>query len=146
MRISDWSSDVCSSDLVADRRAAEAQVRALNADLENRIRARTAELEATNRQLRREVEERRNADRRFRDVASLSVDWIWETDADLAYTFMSDRVERVTGLPPSGYIGQSRIVMFGDPAGDYFLQQHRSYARRVGKGCVSTCRSRWSHV
>src|SRR3546814_7390800 len=37
---------------------------------------------------------------------------------------MSDRVERVTGLPPSGYIGQSRIVMFGDPEGDYFLQQH----------------------
>src|SRR3546814_3987796 len=37
---------------VADRRAAEAQVRALNADLENRLRARTAELEATNRQLR----------------------------------------------------------------------------------------------
>src|SRR3546814_10929063 len=60
---------------------------------------------------------------RFRDVASLSVDWIWETDADLAYTFMSDRVERVTGLPPSGYIGQSRIVMFGDPEGDYFLPQ-----------------------
>src|SRR3546814_2969767 len=29
---------------VADRRAAEAQVRALNADLENRIRARTAEI------------------------------------------------------------------------------------------------------
>jgi PAS domain S-box-containing protein len=109
---------------IDDRRAAEAQVRALNADLEGRIQARTAELESANRRLLREVEDRHNADRRFRDVASLSVDWIWETDADLTYTFMSDRVERVTGLPPSEYIGRTRIDMFGDPAGDYFLQQH----------------------
>jgi len=102
---------------VTERRAAEAQVRALNAELEDRIRARTAELE-------HEVEERRMAEQRFRNVVELSVDWIWESDAELRYTYMSDRVEQVTGLKVSDYIGRSRIEMFGDITGDLFLQQH----------------------
>lgn len=110
---------------VADRRNAEAQVRALNADLELRIQARTLELEVANDRLLHEVEERRAAERRFRDVAALSADWIWETDADLRYAYMSDRVEQVTGLPASEYIGNSRIAMFGeDAAADPFLRQH----------------------
>lgn len=109
---------------VADRRAAEDRVRALNAELETRIRARTAELEAANGRLQHEVDERRAAEQRFRNVAELSVDWIWETDSELRYIFMSDRVEQVTGLKVSDYIGKTRVEMFGDVTGDLFLQQH----------------------
>ncbi|WP_341705085.1 ATP-binding protein [Ferrovibrio sp.] len=109
---------------IADRRAAEAQVRALNAELELRIRARTAELEEANARLRREIDDRRHAERRFRDVAALSADWIWETDGDLVYTYMSDQVERVTGMAAGEYVGHSRIALFGDIGSDYFLQQH----------------------
>lgn len=109
---------------IAERRAAEDRIRALNAELENRIRARTAELESAYTQLLHEVEERRAAEQRFRNVAELSVDWIWETDAALRYTYMSDRVEQVTGLRVSDYIGKTRIEMFGDVTGDPFLQQH----------------------
>jgi len=109
---------------IAERRAAEDRVRALNAELESRILARTAELEAANARLQHEVEERRAAEQRFRNVAELSVDWVWETDAALRYIFMSDRVEQVTGLKVSDYIGKSRVEMFGDVTGDPFLQQH----------------------
>lgn len=109
---------------MAERRAAEAQVRALNAELESRIRARTAELEAANSRLQHEVEERSLAEQRFRHVADLSVDWIWEADADLVYTYMSDRVEQVTGLRVADYVGQSRIAMFGDTSTDPFLERH----------------------
>ena len=35
---------------------------------------------------------------RFRDVAEASSDWIWEIDADLRFTYLSERFEAVTGL------------------------------------------------
>src|SRR3546814_18741694 len=46
MRISDWSSDVCSSDLLF------ASLEALNEQLERRVRERTAELERSQDSLR----------------------------------------------------------------------------------------------
>src|SRR3546814_15873175 len=86
MRISDWSSDVCSSDL-ADRRSS----RPHPAD--------------------------GDADHRGRGAV---------TGRGRVTGHLSDR------------IGHER------PAGDAARAQHRSEERRVGKECVSTCRSRWS--
>src|SRR3546814_1989228 len=84
MRISDWSSDVCSSDLqvVADRREAEAQV----------IRR---------HRIARCLDDRRHRARLGRPeaLAKLALD---------------------------------------------IAEPERSEERRVGKECVSTCRSRWS--
>src|SRR3546814_5242489 len=86
MRISDWSSDVCSSDLISDP-----QVR-------RSIRAETTKIES------------------FNDF----LDWI---------TF---------GGP---------VIKSGDPVEQEKQVKYaslRSEERRVGKECVSTCRSRWS--
>src|SRR3546814_8218566 len=78
MRISDWSSDVCSSDLVADPLA--------------------------------------DQDRRARDRASCCT---------------------TTGAPA--------VASAGSPDGSRRpTRASRSEERRVGKECVSTCRSRWS--
>lgn len=41
--------------------------------------------------------ERDSAKKRFFDVAEISSDWFWETDADLRFTFMSESFERSTG-------------------------------------------------
>src|SRR3546814_21146701 len=92
MRISDWSSDVCSSDLAA-----------LRADRRRR-RARTDD----RRQPRRSAQppRRRRAALPARRVRAV------ESRAD---------AERCR-----------------------FLTSQRSEERRVGKECVSTCRSRWS--
>src|SRR3546814_4375790 len=81
MRISDWSSDVCSSDLRAGRVVA----------------CHDAFAQHTQR---------------------LEIAGITQIDGDPAHQFIA---------------GQCRIIL-----------EYRSEERRVGKECVSTCRSRWS--
>src|SRR3546814_3181521 len=77
MRISDWSSDVCSSDLV-------------------------------------------QAD----DEEMIGIDCLARAYA---------------GIPPAGFAVVHAVV-----AGGMMVARERSEERRVGKECVSTCRSRWS--
>jgi diguanylate cyclase (GGDEF)-like protein/PAS domain S-box-containing protein len=43
---------------------------------------------------------------RFRDVADASSDWIWETDAGLRLSFLSDRFAITTGISPKLVLGQ----------------------------------------
>lgn len=84
-----------------------------------------ARLAAAEAKLRQETERRRIAEQRFRDVTALSADWVWETDANLVYTYMSDQVEQATGVAAAAYIGQSRITLFGDDnSADPFLRHH----------------------
>ena len=47
--------------------------------------------------------------RRFRDVAETAGDWIWETDAALRFTFLSERLEEVIGVPRAAFLGKSRF-------------------------------------
>jgi signal transduction histidine kinase len=44
--------------------------------------------------------------RRLLDFARASGDWMWETDAELRYTWVSGAFEAVTGVPPSNIYGQ----------------------------------------
>ena len=57
----DWSSDVCSSDLLTLLPFIELQLRLLNEGLESEVRQRTKELERTNLNLIQEISERRQA-------------------------------------------------------------------------------------
>ena len=43
---------------------------------------------------------------RFRDVALASADWVWEIDAEGAFTYCSDRVRNVLGYEPDEIIGK----------------------------------------
>src|SRR3546814_15515920 len=98
MRISDWSSDVCSSDLIRDAIFAKVGQRAI----------------------------RQVALRVFRHLHALSLRF---------------HLERQTG-------GLSRSIERGNNAIETLLRfalfNIRSEKRRVGKGCVSTFRSRWA--
>src|SRR3546814_16385703 len=96
MRISDWSSDVCSSDLVEFVQAILVWTGQGLIDAQQKIRRHH---HAGERELQTAIEiaETRHAGTRGIDVA---------------------------------------MRLFG--------AQRRSEERRVGKGCVSTCRSRWS--
>src|SRR3546814_17172643 len=99
MRISDWSSDVCSSDLVRIHGAPNEVDPGIpfKADTEPR------------------AYDRDSADRLRRALLS---------------------ADRVLRLFRSGFLGKVSPV--------HFFWGRRSEARRVGKECVSTCRSRWS--
>ncbi|MGI9420129.1 MAG: putative bifunctional diguanylate cyclase/phosphodiesterase [Geminicoccaceae bacterium] len=43
---------------------------------------------------------------RFQDFAEIASDWLWETDADLTLTFVSDDIESFSGLSASSYVGR----------------------------------------
>src|SRR3546814_14242468 len=104
MRISDWSSDVCASDLPDWLDLVRLILSELPRDEELGALLQRAALDPIEAELR-----------------AVFGDWIWLADGstadphDLARLFM-----------------------------DLIVGVHRSEERRVGKGCVSTCRSRWS--
>jgi len=46
------------------------------------------------------------SERRFRDVAEATTDWIWETDTNLHFTWLSDRFPGITGHSISAWLGR----------------------------------------
>lgn len=56
----------------------------------------------------REIEERLKAsEQRFRDVVEAAGEYVWETDAQGCYTYLSDRVEQVLGYRAEHLLGRS---------------------------------------
>ena len=53
------------------------------------------------------LEDLRNSERRFQDIALSSCDWIWEVDKNGVYTFASGRVKQLLGYAPEEIIGKS---------------------------------------
>src|SRR3546814_12129933 len=110
MRISDWSSDVCSSDLAGTERGAE-ESKTLNLDQvldQLRVRDRAAE---------------------HRDHAALGA-------IAAGLLGAGDLARGRPAFPADGALHERAVVLV--------LRRRRSEERRVGKECVSTCRSRWS--
>src|SRR3546814_13855347 len=105
MRISDWSSDVCSSDLILFTKLIEQQ---------------------------KIINQSRKVRQTFWRSTSLK-----EGSAKL------DKNSAYKQLVDDGIAAQEQYGKLTDPveAHDWL---HRSEERRVGKECVSTCRSRWS--
>jgi len=52
-------------------------------------------------------------DARLRDFAALTADWLWETDAELHVTFVSETFEAVTGLPQEALAARPPWVLAG---------------------------------
>jgi PAS domain S-box-containing protein len=48
------------------------------------------------------------SEQRFRDIADVSTDWYWETDAENRYTFISDSMEENTGVSSSKVLDKKR--------------------------------------
>src|SRR3546814_18469096 len=107
MRISDWSSDVCSSDLVRERRAGHALLFALVE------RTKAGDKICLNRE-------------GGKQGLAETMDRL---DAEAA----------AAGVENAGKKGAGAFLRFRP-----MILAQRSEERRVGKECVSTCRSRWS--
>lgn len=65
-----------------------------------------------------DITERRHAEiallaseQRFRDIADVASDWIWETDADLRYSYFSEQMEKMTGLSARELLGRTWSVL-----------------------------------
>lgn len=88
---------------------------------------------------------------RFTDVLEVSADWIWETDGDHKYTFLSKRAYDLTGYTPEQLVGTSRPDMMREDNSGSDIAGHMSdlIARRpfqqfeywadapVGRRCFS---------
>jgi PAS domain S-box-containing protein len=114
---------------IAERHAAEAAVRQLNDELEQRVRERSAELEAANARLRAEIEERIQADERlkasetrYRQVVEMIQEGIWIASDD-RIVFANSAAARMFGV-------EDPAQLIGVPPMDLVAPEDRERARR----------------
>jgi PAS domain S-box-containing protein len=50
----------------------------------------------------------RQSEQRFRDIAEIASDWFWEMDADLRFSYFSDRNQEIIGFDMKSFIGKRR--------------------------------------
>jgi diguanylate cyclase (GGDEF)-like protein/PAS domain S-box-containing protein len=58
----------------------------------------------------------RESERRFRDFAEAAGEYVWEIDVDGRFTYLSRRVEQVTGYSPEELVGRTPVEFM--PAGE----------------------------
>ena len=58
------------------------------------------------RRAKRAEEALAEREQRFRDVVDASGEYVWETDAEWRYTYLSERVEAVLGYPRAELLGR----------------------------------------
>src|SRR3546814_12083171 len=127
MRISDWSSDVCSSDLVVQGLLALGEGGHQEADAQDQAAEHHAEI----------------APETAPEAAALAIA-ADHLDAD---RHLARRGLVGEGIEPAVVAGgeQQRRQLYGQLDGDRAAAvEARSEERRVGKECVSKCRSRWA--
>src|SRR3546814_11259806 len=123
MRISDWSPDVCSSDLLPDDRRRRRRL----ADGHSRLVDELPFQSAAGQQFLQRLAPILAARNRRRAHAAYQIGRI----DDLHLALRGELVERIGQTASRNAVTLRRFVA-------------RSEERRVGKECVSTCRSRWS--
>jgi PAS domain S-box-containing protein len=62
---------------------------------------------------------------RLEDFLSVATEWFWETDSENRFTFLSDKMEELTGLKKERYLGRTRAQMTSDPNSDSFRRHLR---------------------
>ena len=65
-------------------------------------------------------------EQRFRDIAEVAADWIWETGPDLRFTYFSERIEEVLGLKTETLLGKTRNEILGGDPDDPAWHQHQA--------------------
>lgn len=72
-------------------------------------------------QITRKIEE---SESRFRDFAEVAADWFWETDADNRFTYFSDRLSVVLGVPVADLIGKTRLDLIARDTPSPLIERH----------------------
>lgn len=67
---------------------------------------------------RRAIQGLKLSQERFQDFAHALSDWMWETDAELKYIWVSESITRSTGQPVAAYIGKRMDFMHHEPGTD----------------------------
>ena len=73
----------------------------------------------------------KSSEQRFRDIADIASDWIWETDKHGRYTYFSGKMEKVTGLNAEDLLGKTRKELpWADDNDPKWWQHHETISAR----------------
>src|SRR3546814_20685077 len=97
MRISDWSSDVCSSDLLIADGPRNVTYWARAAPVEDAVELQLFDWAGGSTELTRSLERAM----RERDFTRASADWLWEADSELRFRVLSDPATAALDQPIS---------------------------------------------
>jgi len=97
--------------------AAKAEIRKLNAELEQRVQQRTAQLVAANQQLQREIAERKQAEKllqeseaRLESILNSLEEVVWSASAQTyKFLYLSPAAEKVYGRPVSEFFASQNL-------------------------------------
>ncbi|MDX1738411.1 MAG: ATP-binding protein, partial [Alphaproteobacteria bacterium] len=65
-----------------------------------------------------------NQEKRFKDLATISSDWFWETDADLRFSYVSPRYTELTGDSVKDKLGKRRWELAAGSVDDPEWREH----------------------
>lgn len=71
-----------------------------------------------------------DSEKRFRDLVETTTDWIWETDADFRYTYVSPRIKDLLGYRPEELIGKTPFDMMPDEVARQRAQNAKTYIEK----------------
>lgn len=113
----------------------------------SRLQEALLELARQGEHLEREVQRRTRAlaesEQRFRDVAEVSSDWIWEVDTQWRYTFVSKGVTDVLGHSPAGLLGRTPFDLMTPETSAAMRAVFTSYA--YDKACITDLEYTMAH-
>ncbi|HZL59258.1 MAG TPA: ATP-binding protein [Stellaceae bacterium] len=66
----------------------------------------------------------RTSEGRFRDFAEAASDWLWETDAEHRFHYISDRFSDLTGIDKEHFIGKNRSESAANGADPELMRKH----------------------
>ena len=73
---------------------------------EGELASQTTLFDVTER--KRAMETLRESEQRFKDFSEVASDWLWETDQNFLFNYISDRFEEATGLAAKTVLGKTR--------------------------------------
>jgi PAS domain S-box-containing protein len=85
---------------ITERKKMELELKAHRDHLEHLVVERTAVI-------REEIAKRKSKEEQYLSLVESMVEWVWETDAEFAYTYVSPRVHDVLGYHPKELVGKS---------------------------------------
>jgi signal transduction histidine kinase len=94
--------------IVSSQKTTETALTKLNAELEQRVQARTAELVYMRNAAEEAQEQTRISEERFRDFARTASDWLWEQDENLRFCYFSPEAFNGSREAAESYLGKTR--------------------------------------
>jgi PAS domain S-box-containing protein len=79
------------------------------------------------------LERKHESESRFREFASVSADWFFETDADQRYTWFAGALGKEVGRPPEFYIGKTRMEVAESAGADMSAEPWKSHLQVLAR-------------